>query len=126
MIQGDQQRTRWALAVHLQQSRLRAYRKKNHDMRASREDVEHVIGEVDEFMLESILAVGANKEELHEAALAAVMLYEMGEPVARPSNARVDALCTIIEELLSREAEEEQREIDAYTSAESREPRDRW
>jgi hypothetical protein len=75
-------------------------------MKSTRKDVEHIMGEVDDVVLEKILAVGASKAELHEAALAALMEYEMGEEVAPSLNPRVGALSAIIEGLLNLEAEE--------------------
>jgi hypothetical protein len=80
-------------------------------MQSTREDVEDIIGEVDAFILERILAVGASKAELQEAALVALVDYEMGEQVSPISNPRVVALCGIIEGLL--EAEEEEN-VSAY------------
>lgn len=82
-------------------------------MRTTRKDVETVIGELDEFLLAKILAVGATRAELHEAALAAVMDFEMGEPVRQGSNPRVDALSAIIEELLKDE-EDARADPNAY------------
>lgn len=72
-------------------------------MRATREDVQDLLSNVDEPILERLLAVGATKEELHDAVLASVMEFEMGEPVEPPSNPKVAKLCTILEELLQDE-----------------------
>lgn len=77
-------------------------------MKSTREDVEHILGEVDDFTLERIISVGATNAELHEAALAAIMDYEMGERISSPSSTRVDALCLIIEELLNCESSDAQ------------------
>ena len=71
-----------------------------HNMRLIREDVEAILGELDDFLLAKILAVGASPAELREAALVAVRDYEMGESVRHGSSPRVNALSAIIEELL--------------------------
>ena len=75
-------------------------------MRSTREDVETILGELDDILVAKILAVGASKTELHEAALAAVRDFELGEPVESGANPRVDALSAIIEEVLKDDEEE--------------------
>jgi predicted DNA-binding protein len=94
-------------------------------MRSTREDVETIIGEIDDFYLAKILAVGASRAELHEAALAAVMDFEMGERVRSGSSARVDTLSAIIEELLADE-EDEATSPDAFRSPRHGEQNERW
>ena len=89
-------------------------------MRATREDVQDLLSNVDEFILERLLAVGASKEELHDAVLASVMEYEMGEPVEPPSNPKVAQLCTILEELL--QDERTTTETEDYPFSHERQP----
>lgn len=72
-------------------------------MRTTPEDIENIIGDVDDFTQERILAVGASPEELKAATLTALLDYEMGEQVCPPANARVEKLCAIVEELLAQE-----------------------
>ncbi len=95
-------------------------------MRVTREDVDQIIGEVDEFILDKILAVGATRAELREAALAAVMDYEMGERTSPPSTFRVDALCLIIERLLKLEEDDELTDPGSYAGIEDDNDKGRW
>ena len=74
-------------------------------MKSTRDDVFEIIGDVDDLTLEKILTVGSSRAELCEAAFAAVMSYEMGESVGQNSNVRVDALQSVIEDLLRLEGE---------------------
>lgn len=92
-------------------------------MRSTRKDVETIIGEIDDFYLAKILAVGASRAELHEAALAAVMDFEMGEQVRPGSSARVDKLSAIIEELL---LDEDEETTSPFQSARHGERDERW
>jgi ribosome-binding protein aMBF1 (putative translation factor) len=104
------QRATWALAVALQDRRLQSLRESK-TMRATREDVQRLLSDVDEFVLEQLLAVGASKEELHEAVITSVMEFEMGEAVEASPNPKVAELCAIIEDLLSDERTTAESEI---------------
>jgi hypothetical protein len=94
-------------------------------MRSTRKDVETIIGEIDDFYLAKILEVGASRAELHEAALAAVMDFEMGEQIRSGSTPRVDILSAIIEELLA-DQDDETKSPDAFPSERHGEHNDRW
>jgi hypothetical protein len=84
-------------------------------MKSNRDDIIEIIGELDDLTLERILTVGATRAELCEAALGAVMAYEMGESPVPNSNARVDTLQMIIEDLLRFEDEIEFQDSRIYS-----------
>jgi len=84
-------------------------------MKSNRDDVIEIVGELDDLTLERILTVGASRAELCEAALGAVMAYEMGESQEASSNPRVDAVQIIIEDLLRFEDEIEFQDSRIYS-----------
>lgn len=84
-------------------------------MNSTHQDILNIIGDVDDLIFERILAVRANKSELHEAALILIVEHELGIEVCPPSSIRVEALCEIIREVIMDEEDQDDEEEEITT-----------
>jgi hypothetical protein len=69
----------------------------------SRDDLIHVVGELDDLVAAELVATGATVEELIEAVRELEREAELGEVTAPPSTPRVAALRALLERPLARE-----------------------